>query len=200
MLHIATIIEDFIPEELRQEVLSVWPSPDWIGWHKYANGKLGSRTNALPTPCLEVIDLIQKYLSGTFPKSIPDKTLWGSGLHDMRDNASLGFHRDAERHQLNPNWTREATAIVYLDTLDRGGELVFGEVVRNVVTPIQTIQSIARRLVFFSNDNHQLVHGVRPVGNSVRRTITLFFWRQNPQPQFQRPSRSIFLSSEAWEG
>lgn len=193
------IVDNFVSANLITEVLAAWPPPSWSGWHIYKNGKRGSRTNVIPEECRNILNMIVDYVDDLYPTVIPDWSLWGCGLHDMRDNASLGFHRDAERHQLNPYWLRAVTAIVYLDTLINGGELVFGERVGNRVVVLQEVPSIAGQLVVFPNPDPEIVHAVKPVNHQVRRTLSLFFWSQQLQPQFFKPFRSVFVTAESWD-
>jgi Rps23 Pro-64 3,4-dihydroxylase Tpa1-like proline 4-hydroxylase len=103
-------------------------------------------------------------------RAFPDlEYLHGAGMHQLSAGESLGRHLDTERHPILP-WKREATAIIYLDTPESGGELVFTSddgYVQKEIAPKEN------RLVLFKTSGQW--HQVNKC-ESTRRSICLFFW------------------------
>lgn len=95
--------------------------------------------------------------------------LHGAGLHHMDVGTELGLHRDTDRHPLLP-WKREASAIVYLDDHEQGGELDMLDGNNNL---IGQIRPQAGRLVVFATPNQ--FHRVNEC-RAMRRSICMFYW------------------------
>ena len=183
------ILDDFLPPDVIAAARDAFPGPDWSFWFRYDSpdeaGKL-TCTTAIPAPCREALAAMAvwcpRYVNAD---SLPDLTLWGAGMHLMLPGSSLGLHLDADRHAV---WglARIASSVLYLDTIEEGGELQFwegGEVVKSVAPR-------AGRLVTFACTDDSY-HSVARTP-SVRRTLSLFWYAAARGPS-KRP-RALFVA------
>lgn len=161
-------IDNFAADGLIRALSANWPSLTSGHWHAYGEwGKLATK-NPHTLPQSARLLLGQMALLDV-PNAFPDLDhLHGAGLHQIDAGGSLGLHLDSERHPLLP-WTREASAVLYLDDCD-GGEF---ELCDEHGRTLESIPCRRNRLVLFSTRGTW--HRVAPV-RSLRRSLCLFHW------------------------
>lgn len=162
------VIDDFAPPGLIRALQANWPSRESGHFHSYGEwGKLATKNpHTLPQSARQLLELMATL---DVPGAFPDLDhLHGAGLHQIDVGGSLGLHLDSERHPLLP-WTREASAVLYLDDCD-GGEF---ELCDADGTTLESIPCRANRLVMFPTRGTW--HRVAPV-RSLRRSLCLFHW------------------------
>lgn len=178
--------DNYISNGLIEAARATWPREDDGRWHLYDNGKRASKSRwnipaAVEAILLQLAEipvkdwLDQKFCCPDISESIfPDlEYLHGAGMHQLNRGATLGLHKDTERHPTLP-WCREATAILYLDAQfgDEwgSGELDLTDASGNLQ---QRIEPMPNRLVLFSTPaQYHRVNWCK----STRRSICLFFW------------------------
>jgi hypothetical protein len=177
------IVQDkYLSRGLVEAARATWPSPDWGHWITYGSGKLASKSPyQLPRACDLILSQLAECpvgrvlygLNSNRPTIFPDlEYLHGAGLHQMLPGHDLGLHLDTERHPNKP-WKREATAILYLDSMEdceHRGELDLTDASGNLE---KRIEPEVNRLVVFSTPGQW--HRVNKC-DSMRRSICLFFW------------------------
>ena len=170
------IINNAIPDHLRQAAAAVFPASSWEWWHRYANGKLATvDPSRIPTACTVALHSLAanvRPVSGFY-----DFDLYGAGLHLMPAGTALGRHLDATHHPGKP-WRRVASLVYFLEDCD-GGELVIGS---------ERVMPLAGTAVMFAaNQWHEVL-----TTNQDRRTLSLFAWeidhgaKENTSAYFER--------------
>ena len=195
------IIDEATDLDLIEEVASVWPAPDWVGWHAvYRQAHQQKRAcnlwESMPAPCRRLLtDLLFLDVSPfNLGPLVPDTSLWGGGMHDLGDGGVLGLHLDADHHPLN-GLRRRLNAVLFLNpTWDTswGGALELWDTGRT--RPAVEILPAPGRLVIFETTSTSW-HGIpRPLAcpTEVRR-MTLACWWYGPAVADSERPRALFL-------
>ena len=186
-LHV--VIDGAFSEREMQAAAVAWPSADWHGWHGYDSLLERKRTCSCWTQMPPVIrdlmaelllvpveTLLREYSSDG--QVIPDTSLWGAGLNDMRNGDHLDVHLDHDRHP-HTHLERYATGILYLGKWKQewGGELELWPV--GLEAGEARIAPGRGRLVIFRNAD-TAYHAVAPVtapAGIIRMSLTVFWYR-----------------------
>ncbi|TXH59107.1 MAG: 2OG-Fe(II) oxygenase [Desulfurellales bacterium] len=173
------VIDNWGPPELIRAADATWPRLDWPHWHKYADAhsmKYGTKdADRLPKAAAMIVDRMAALAVGG--NAFPDLDLHGAGLHCIPPGGFLGRHVDGAVHPLL-GWKREVNAVLFVSawSAEWGGELCFYDAAGTVVLRVEP--AFNRLVLFETNDSW---HGVEKVtGPRDRRTISLFWWSQQP--------------------
>lgn len=170
-MKIATQV-DVIPRRLLLAASADWPGPEWSGWHRYENGKLASRSlHDAPESVKRALYAFADAVPLWTPNAFADFSFSAAGIHELPPGVGLGWHRDAERHQLHP-WRRVETALLYLD---EGGALMFdGDHPAEIIDPTPGLS-----VVFLPEDERTQHCVVAP--DKRRRSLAVFFYVLDPE-------------------
>lgn len=189
------VCDDFIAAKQIEAATAAWPASDWPGWLVYDTALEKKRTcrdwATMPDPLRAILCEVAMFVprpSGM----VPDMTLWGAGMCEMREGDFLSLHLDHDRHP-HLSLTRHLNAIVFLGDCE-GGELELWDAGRTA--PTVRVSAVAGRLVTFTTTETSY-HAVAPVrGKAVRRGLSLNFygWPQRTVEEARRP-RAQFVAA-----
>lgn len=174
-----------------EEIVSVFPSPEWDGWQRYGDeyqkGKMICRDiEVIPDPFRSIIEeasapsFLQflEHVTG-IGKLLVDPYLEGGGLHASGAGGILAPHTDFHvytRLQLY----RRINVLIYLNPeweQQWGGCLeLFAD--QKATVPVLTVVPTLGRIVIFQTDDRS-VHGfTKPIdaGGRYRRSIALYYY------------------------
>lgn len=172
------VLDNAMPLDLVRAAAAAWPSGNWPHWHVYANRLESKRTchlwEHIPEPCAKLLGLmaalpICERLG--IPPAVPDLSLYGAGMHDMRGGDYLGMHLDADRHR-RLGFERAANAILFVEPWHNG---LGGEFCLDTCWPTLKVMPAENRLVLFDTNDRSL-HGV-PGTTGHRKSLALYWWR-----------------------
>src|SRR5262245_14722616 len=175
------------------EAAAAWPAPDWVGWVRYAGPEQRKRVcfrwEMMPPPCrllLGELATLQVWEDLGLPPAVPDLSLWGGGLHDMRSGDFVGTHLDHDVPPARHGLARACSAVLFLGAWERdwGGELE--------LYPGVAVEPRPGRLVAFASTD-EAWHAVAPLRcppDVVRMTLAVFWYAKTLSPG-RRP-RALF--------
>jgi len=184
------VIDNFLKEEILQNIIKCWPSSDDESWHKghsMVDGKINileqgmrgiSKTEKMPKYIAKIVDYLH---SEEFTDKIgnilgidnlcPDKAMRWSGMRVMLPNSFQLIHSDA-RKSPETGLRKEITCLLYFNEnynkdKDEGCLEIWTD---NMSTCTHEIEPTLNRLVAFVNSDTSF-HGV-PIVKSERKAIT----------------------------
>lgn len=184
------VMDDFLPEELLQEVIEEFPQPAQIDWTRFDNPaenklstdletRMGENTRLLLYQFNSIlfIDFLE-ILTG-IEGLIPDPHFWGGGLHQIQRGGFLKVHADFNRHP-RMALDRRLNALLYLNRdwkEEYGGHLELWN--RDMTRCEARILPIFNRCVLFSTTDFSF-HGhpdplTCPEG-MTRKSIALYYY------------------------
>jgi hypothetical protein len=176
------VLDDLFPNQLVDEANRQWPADDWPGWVNYGEPNHRKRASdlrePLPVACSVLLARIAALpVSQWFPdlpaQLLPDLSLHGAGLHELRQGGVVGDHLDADSHG-RLGLQRVLSAALYLNW-QRGGGDVGGELRGDGVV----VEPRMGRLVVF--DCRRLVHSVAEWRQPwPRRSLAVFWYTVEP--------------------
>lgn len=171
------IEENFLPENLFQAARASFPTHFWSYWVRYPYGKLASiGHDRIPPACRLALDYMATNFPVPIPNAFPDMTLYGAGLSSIPADTGIGWHFDAEVHGTK-KWRRVGSLVLFLNE-PLGGDLLLHEPESTVHEgTADRIQPVKNRAVFFGAD---MPHMVDKVIGFSRKTLSLFFWIEDP--------------------
>lgn len=154
--------------------LAVFPDKNWEFWHRYGNGKFGSKDRfRFPEACKQAIN-------GIAFTCIPDEGFWdlecvGAGLHLMPAGVSLGSHKDATHSAQRP-WRRTGSLVYFLNDCEGGELVVEGEVIQPQANmAVQFPGSLRHEVKEAATDRYTLSLFSYVVDSGEKRTISAQF-------------------------
>jgi Rps23 Pro-64 3,4-dihydroxylase Tpa1-like proline 4-hydroxylase len=203
------IIDNFLKEDILQNIIKVWPSSDDESWHK-GHTMIEGKTNILEQGMRgisklekmpEYIAKIVKYLhSKAFTNKIekllkiddltPDSTMRWSGMRTMLSGSFQLIHSDA-RKSPETGLRKEITCLLYFNEnynkeKDEGCLEIWNDdmsICTHEITP-----SLNRLVVFLNSDTS--FHGV-PIVKSERRAITFSILKEG---EATKRSKALFVA------
>lgn len=173
-----TIIDGFLDAETVAKINAEWPH-EWLKESGLATRKWS--TTKLPPSAAAVvrsIDVGMVERATGIEKLVPDRKLFGAGLHCIPAGGFLKMHVDFNRHPRG--WHRRVNLLIYLNQKWRdrwGGHLELGLENRKKIAPIG-----GRCVIFETND--QSWHGhPQPLAcpaHVQRRSLALYFYTKQP--------------------
>lgn len=198
------VIDGFASPRQLAEVNADWPAEDWPGWVRYGfpqQGKLASDSEStIPYHCSRLLLHAGALPIGCLlemPDSVPDLTLWGGGLHEMRPGSELGLHLDADGHP-RLGLRRAWTAVIYCHEHwwpGDGGELLL---CRESGYVVGRIDPTPGRLVAF--DCRDGWHAVTRLSDLAKPRRSLALFGYSPELSTGQRPRALFATSAKTRG
>ena len=199
-----TVIDDFLPDYVLDEVLAEFPTPGqgkWWEWDNQHERKTATQDEEMFGPATR--HLFAQLNSATFVDFlrdltgieglVPDPHLHGGGLHQIPSGGFLALHADFNKHPLT-HLARRLNLLLYLNrgwTEEWGGALELWD--RDVSACQQRILPLFNRCVVFNTTDFAF-HGhptplLCPEG-VTRKSLALYYWSKD------RPTDEI--AGDAW--
>lgn len=207
MLNVDVIDDYFLPDQV-QEASRAWPDRDWPYWFRYDTELERKQTCAdwrnIPTPCQRLLGQMALYHPGDVDDgSIPDLSLYGSGLHSMGRGGHLDVHLDADVHPwlaLERRWN----AILFLnETWESkwGGQLEFWS--PDLLKCLQRVEPVMNRLVVFETTDisyHGIPNRLCCPDDIQRKSLALYWWGWTaPRVPLRPRAQFVQLPAHAYE-
>lgn len=203
------VIDNFLKEEVLQNIIKSWPSSDDESWHKghsMVEGKTNileqgmrgiSKTEKMPKYIAEIVDYLH---SKEFTEKIgkllgvenlhPDKAMRWSGMRVMLPNSFQLIHSDA-RKSPETGLRKEITCLLYFNEdynkdKDEGCLEIWTD---DMNTRTHEIEPTSNRLVAFLNSDTSF-HGV-PTVKSERKAITFSILKDG---ETTKRSKALFVA------
>jgi len=203
------VIDNFLKEEILQNIIKFWPSSDDESWHKghsMVDGKTNileqgmrgiSKTEKMPEYIAKIVDyfhsekftnIIGKLLK--VENLYPDKAMRWSGMRVMLPNSFQLIHSDA-RKSPETGLRKEITCLLYFNknynkNKDEGCLEIWTD---DMNTLTHEIEPTSNRLVAFLNSDTSF-HGV-PIVKSERKAITFSILKNG---EVTKRSKALFVA------
>ncbi len=194
---LTTVRDDVFGAGLVAEAASAWPDADWPHWLTYDNPLERKRTcrdwSVIPEPCRRLLSGLMRLMADEYPGVVPDASLYGAGMCDMRDGDHLQLHQDHDRHPLL-GLRRRVNAVLFLSAAT-GGELRLWDA--GADGPTVTIRPVPGWLVLFSPDVPHDVARIIAGPAGVRAALSVYGYggpwlspaaAERPRARFLRPA------------
>jgi 2OG-Fe(II) oxygenase superfamily len=184
------VIDDFLPRPVLEALMSAFPSPTEIDWHRFDNSrelKL-AMTEQDPLPAY-VRQVLAEFNSATMidflealtgmEGLIPDPHFWGGGLHQIEPGGHLDVHSDFNWHS-RLLLDRRINLLVYLNDdwqPEWGGALELWN--EDMTECRQRVDPIANRCVVFSTTDTSFHGHPEPLAcppGRTRRSLALYYY------------------------
>jgi hypothetical protein len=189
------VLDDFVDPAVAGNAVVEFPAadaPEWLHYAHYNERKLAVTARARIPPTLGGI--VDELNSSRFvgllsritgiPGLLPDPSLEGGGLHQIRRGGFLNIHADFTVHPHRPAWVRRLNLLLYLNREWRdsyGGQLEFWD--RDVRTCMRRISPTFNRCVIFSTDPESFHGHPEPLTcpeTMTRKSIALYYFVEEP--------------------
>jgi len=189
------VLDDFLEPAVAEDALAEFPPPDaeeWVHYAHYNESKLAVTTRARIPPTLG--GLVDELNSSRFvallarvteiPGLLPDPSLEGGGLHQIRRGGFLNIHADFTVHPHRPAWVRRLNLLLYLNKGWQdgyGGQLELWD--RDVRTCVQRIAPAFNRCVIFSTTPESFHGHPEPLTcpeTMTRKSVALYYFAEEP--------------------
>lgn len=185
------VVDGFLDPDFARQVAASYPPPDSDYWTHYnhVNEKKLAQTNRakIPPIPLEAINELNSprfiaFLSKLtgIPNLIPDPSLAGGGMHQIKKGGFLNVHADFTSHPFEKNWARRVNVLVYFNEGwqdSYGGHLELWD--RKAKNCEKQILPIFNRAVVFSTDPdafHGHPHPLTCPETTARKSIALYYF------------------------
>jgi hypothetical protein len=180
-----TIIDGWLDAQQIAALSAAWPTEGWFHYNDHDQRKSTlSNPKLIPPVCRKVLTTMALEFRGS---SVPDFSLWGAGLCDMRPGDYLGEHLD---HDVHPNigLRRTHNAILFLGG---DGDLIVGRGKQEVV-----VNPVPGRLCLFDTTEDSW-HRVEKV-TELRRSLSIYFYdpKEWKDPAASNRTRAAFNSRD----
>ena len=188
------VIDDLLPEEVLEEVLAEFPSPeqaDWFAFDSPLERKLATKDDAAMGEATRhvlaelnsaaFVDFLER-LTG-IDGLVPDPHFVGGGLHQIERGGHLKVHADFNRHP-RTSLERRLNLLVYLnrDWKDEyGGALELWN--REMTAPEAQILPLFNRCVVFSTTDTSFHGHPEPLTcpeGMTRKSMALYYYSKDP--------------------
>jgi Rps23 Pro-64 3,4-dihydroxylase Tpa1-like proline 4-hydroxylase len=196
------VIDDFLPENLAQNILNVFPNPEheaWIDWTKrspvnqFKKQGIGSAAQLeTVSPYLQhVLSAFQSYPFLNFlqhltsiPKLLPDPYLYGGGIHQILTGGKLKVHAD---FNLLPRLDlyRRINVILYLNEdwkPEYNGDFELWDSKGQAC--IKSVAPLFNRMVVFNTDKRSLHGHPKPLNTPpdvTRKSLAFYYYTATPE-------------------
>ena len=202
-----TLIDNFLPEEILDEVIDEFPEEGYRQWMEMDNQKekkTALQDEACMNPAVQnilfklnssmVIKFLEK-LTGIHGL-IPDPHHWGGGLHQIKKGGHLGIHADFNFHPLL-NLDRRLNLLVFLNKdwkEEYGGQLELWN--KDMTKCCKKILPIFNRCVIFNTTDFTFHGNPDPLNcpkGRTRRSLSLYYYTNGrPLEELSDPHTTIF--------
>jgi len=173
------VADDLLSKEELRMVEEEWPKDSWPGWVEYNTPhqrKMASDTvTPIPPFCSRLLAKMVAFPVGKvlgMEGSVPDLSLYGAGLHEIRRGGKINKHLDADSH-FRLGLQRVWSAMLYVHgdwQLSYGGVLTLFDTEGDKA--ILGVEPLPGRMVAFGCQ--KAWHSVGKVSSGKRRSLALF--------------------------
>jgi Rps23 Pro-64 3,4-dihydroxylase Tpa1-like proline 4-hydroxylase len=206
------VLEDFLRPECAAALADAFGrvEGEWITYHHVNERKRGfndvSRLDAASREVIadlqspEFVHLLEK-LSGVEPLRA-DPELDGGGLHETEPGGFLNVHTDFLSHTTQRSWSRQLNLLLFLNRGWREeyrGWLELWD--RQVSECEQRIAPLFNRAVIFRTSDvsfHGVPQGVACPPGMTRKSLALYYFRDEGSPRPLRPTRYLPRPGDPW--
>lgn len=191
------VIENFLEGEVLNNALADFPAISDQGWIHYIHfneNKGGLNKRELIPPSLgAIIDELNspefvQYLSELtgIPDLVPDPSLEGGGLHQIKPGGFLNIHADFTAHPHNRLWRRRVNVLVYLNhdwKEEYGGKLELWT--KDMKRSFKKVAPLFNRCVIFNTDTDSYHGHPEPLtcpADRTRKSIALYYFTEEKTP------------------
>jgi hypothetical protein len=190
------VFDDFLPEEVVDQVLAEFPRPDqdWFAFESPLERKLASRDDSIMGPATRgllwafnsppFVDFLER-LTG-IDALVPDPHFDGGGLHQIMPGGHLKVHADFNRHP-RTHLERRLNVLLYLnrDWKDEyGGALELWN--RDMSCAEQRVLPYFNRVVVFSTTSTSYHGHPDPLNcpeGETRKSMALYYYSKDRPPE-----------------
>lgn len=202
------MIDNFLPEQVAERLLSVFPPPEapfWLDWTKrdalHAPRKQGigtaDRLEGADPFVHHVLSSLNSYQIIRFLEALtsieglsPDPHLGGGGLHQILPGGTLAVHADFNLHP-HLKLFRRINLLVYLNKnwkTEYGGELEMWD--KDMTVCVKKVEPLFNRAVIF-NTTKIAYHGhpnpLKCPANTTRKSVALYYYTRDNDPDGELP-------------
>jgi Rps23 Pro-64 3,4-dihydroxylase Tpa1-like proline 4-hydroxylase len=207
------VVDDFLPPEVLEAVLSEFPAPEEIDWQQFDNAReiklalsdaeqMGPATRHLLAEfnTSVFVDFLER-LTG-IDALIPDPHYVGGGLHQIRTGGFLKVHADFNKHT-RLNLDRRLNGILYLNKdwqEEWGGHLQLWDKDMNACEK-KVLPVFNRFLVFATLDdaNHGHPDALTCPPERARRSMALYYYTNGRPADEVKPDHTTLFKQRPGE-
>jgi hypothetical protein len=211
-----TVIDDFLPRQLIDDVQAEFPQPDDLEWQRFNSRqerKLASADTERVAPVIK--NLLLAFNSATMltflehltgiEGLIPDPYFWGGGLHQIERGGHLAVHADFNWHE-QLRLDRRLNLLLYLNDdwqSDWGGALELWN--QDMSACARRILPLANRCVVFDTTDRSYHGHPEPLAcppHRTRRSLALYYYTNGrPAGEATETRTTAFQArpNEAWK-
>ncbi|MGH3697763.1 MAG: 2OG-Fe(II) oxygenase [Pseudonocardiaceae bacterium] len=211
------VIDDFLPGEVLEAVLTEFPEPRDVGWEQFDNQqevKLALCDTELMGPATRhllaefngqvFVDFLER-LTG-IEGLVPDPHYGGGGLHQIRAGGFLKVHADFNRHH-RLQLDRRLNGLLYLNkdwSEEWGGHLQLWN--QDMTQCVHRVLPVFNRFLLFSTTddaNHGHPDPLRCPPDRARRSMALYYYTNGrPEEELGADHSTLFKQrpGERWTG
>ncbi len=208
------VIDDFLPEEILDQVISEFPKPKEVNWQNFNNPaekKLALKDETQMGPVTR--SLLHELNSSVFINFmerltnieglVPDPHFWGGGLHQITRGGYLKVHADFNRYtklQLD----RRLNLLVYLNRdweEEYGGHLELWA--RDMSRSEKRVLPVFNRCVIFSTTDFSYHGHPDPLNcpeGRTRKSLALYYYTNGRPPEEVSPLHTTLFQRRPHEG
>lgn len=200
-------MDDFLPEQVLEEVLAEFPSPkgaDWFAFDSATERKLATKDDSVMGPATRhilaelnssaFIDFLER-LTG-IDGLVPDPHFVGGGLHQIERGGLLKVHADFNRHP-RTDLERRLNVLIYLnrDWKDEyGGAFELWD--ENMTAPVEKVMPYFNRCVVFSTTSTSYHGHPEPLAcpeDRTRKSLALYYYsKHRPASEASSAHNTLF--------
>ena len=208
-----TVMDDFLPEQVLDDVLAEFPDPKGADWFKFdspTERKLGSNDDSIMGPATRRLfaELHSSAFVGFLERLtgieglIPDPHLEGGGLHQIEPGGHLKVHADFNRHP-RTDLERRLNVLIYLnrDWRDEyGGAFELWD--EEMSAPVRKVMPQFNRCVVFSTTSTSYHGHPEPLTcpeDRTRKSLALFYYNKDRPAEERSDKHSTLFKARPGE-
>jgi len=188
-----TVMDDFLPEQVLDEVLAEFPDPKGANWFEFDSAterKLASKDDSTMGPATR--RLLAEFNSSAFVTFleqltgieglVPDPHLEGGGLHQIEPGGHLKVHADFNRHP-RTGLERRLNVLVYLNREwndEYGGAFELWD--EDMTAAVEKVMPYFNRCVVFSTTSTSFHGHPEPLAcpeDRTRKSMALYYYSKD---------------------
>ena len=200
------IADDFLSAPALKQALLEFPStdsPDWMHYVHINERKFAQPKRELIAPkLLRIIDELNsrrfvRFLAGLtgIDGLLPDPSLEGGGLHQIKQGGFLNIHADFTSHPYQRNWARRVNVLLYMNDgwqESYGGHLQLWDA--KATRCVKKILPVFNRCVIFSTDPTSFHGHPEPLtcpDGWTRKSIALYYFTATRERPYTRSTEYV---------
>lgn len=191
------VMDDFLPEQVLDEVLGEFPDPkggDWFQFDSPTERKLATKDDSTMGPATRrllaelnssaFIQFLER-LSG-IEGLVPDPHFVGGGLHQIEPGGHLKVHADFNRHK-GTNLERRLNVLIYLNRNwkdEYGGAFELWD--KDMTAAVEKVMPYFNRCVVFSTTSTSYHGHPEPLScpeDRTRKSLALYYYSKDRPPE-----------------